>query len=71
MRTLLILVALAACDSKPITYRGLPPGDVACSSDILHAERGQCIVDGKRYRCFAVERMRDVLISCAPYRLWR
>ena len=45
------LVLLASCQTKlPDTYSGVS-GDVACSWDIVHQDRGQCVSGGRRYRC--------------------
>jgi hypothetical protein len=67
----LFLSLLMACESKTVRYEGLPPGEPACSADILHTDRGQCIVAGKRFRCISYQTRHEVVVSCTPYRLWK
>jgi hypothetical protein len=75
IKYLVVLVFLASCqDRRPDTYSGVS-GDVSCSWDIIHEERGQCISEGRRYRCVRQRREDETgswnHVSCTPFRLWK
>lgn len=70
MRAISLLFLLACAAPPTYRYEGLPAGTQTCSWDIVHPERGQCIVDSKRFRCFR-QGTQNVVVSCMPYRLWR
>lgn len=78
MRKLLVMgMLLAGCrkEQLPDMYSGVSSEDVACSWDIVHPDRGQCVSQGRRYRCVRKVQENDTHVwyhvSCTPFSHWR
>ncbi len=78
MKTYALLLLLLACGPSRGNdrFEGVPPGSrPSCTWDRLHPDRGQCIVDRLRFRCFREARESPdeyfYEVSCAPYKVFR